>query len=1623
MDNELGYIISSYASLKLTSQPLKDVNLNSPAKLKPLSPQKRSSLSTNNPQEIHSLCVNSIDLVLKNFKSVKSLNSSFLRLVSSAFSQLYKLDILDKKREILKKHNSYILKLIELEDELHGDYIITLKEIKAAHDQGSSSEKDPVDAVLLESSQISLKFLVLQIIFKKFQQRKYDNSSQILLFFQNDSKFLENLNSNQKTSIIKLLLSFSRLAPSLVFKLCLNLKVLEYIHRFGLQFKIFISNLSEEQFVATIQKEITCTEEVGQIPAFLYDYLRIENNESFKETVKHLRELQRCGVYSELKWNLIIPDLGLSNNVSKLLSFANVNGQLIRAELEDLGRPSSQLHIQLGEYIIDALSSPTGDLESIILFYLTHCVHVNKNTTPVLDKLVINSVKFLESPEFLQTMLVKLQKLFTSHGQDKRLRNISNLFYNFALKQTSPKYVETYLLCCLKIELSFYNKTYSLIELSTKVAKSLKYLVSQNAPVDKIFKLVWNDEFLGNLPRSDLLQKLDCLECFSSVFQCYPLSQASIFDLNQENRAITFVMCSKYTSQFDQLPNLYESLKIEDPTLQMLCGVFYNEAPYLKAQNPHCPPLYISSSLIKSSYYLSREVKTKSTFNITKILHLYTNNWLLKNKNGPTGFEIHFLEQFVEYLKFINFQKSLNDLLLVLNKYLSIGNDSFREWYFYENLENTVSMKNIFSLSAQVFDTALIDKDFGTSVESTTRHLELLLLKLKYYMIMVDKPSLIEIAAEIRCHIQKDPLLFCISNKNSYPKKQFKQIMVLLTKLHYYSAKIFRVFGDHMGAVTSTKVCIQLSKSVLKSDGENFQVLFYLSSSFRHLISILIHLGASKDADYYIEEFSKFNDSILRYKQLYAQNNYFICYYLFVTARFQELSDLRTKSDKIFKKLGLLEQEIAVDNYKLVFYHYLAEIYDPNIESKTEVRQKLRAFLNYVEKEGKMLSNLWRLHYEYHFNTELIDLTINKSKDPYLHAMNYIINSKRLFTSAKKTLEVDPVFSTLEDSAMSIPSTFQGQEVVEAPLSAKGKSKSLRNIKKSMQDLRQSRNFILNLFNELKYLANYQIDEVHKIFALGLLTLSSISNTYHNESLDDMFNLGEFLKINPFINDKKLIEATSKSVNLMPNFNLDMVESLKTSPLGDSVIDATIMKRIPADWLVISIDICSFNGDFLVSKISKGMKTPNILRLPLSRHSSRTIDEESFSFEDAMKELNDIIEESNKTTSKERTASISTLQERQQWHKERFALDEKLGAFLDKIEYCWIGGFKGIFDQNKVDQEQKDLFKEKFLTILGQNIPSRCQRNQNFKPIEIDDFIIELFLGLGDPSSLSSTELLEDLIYFVLDILLFHGEENAYDEIDIDNIYVEVETLIKEYLMMNPTPPKHRHTILVVGKECQSIPWESLPSLRNSSTTRIPSLTMLLKLLEENKKMVVNKRNGSYILNPSGDLVKTEERFEEQIEDLCGNLNWKGIIGKRPTEEEFAKSAHDSNLFLYIGHGGGEQFIRSTTLKKMNRIAPTLLLGCSSAALRDNNLLEPYGTAYSYLVGGCPLILGNLWDVTDKDIDKFSLSLLKKWGLDPSTEENHMNISDAVRYSRDECKLKFLTGAAPVVYGLPLSLL
>lgn len=149
-----------------------------------------------------------------------------------------------------------------------------------------------------------------------------------------------------------------------------------------------------------------------------------------------------------------------------------------------------------------------------------------------------------------------------------------------------------------------------------------------------------------------------------------------------------------------------------------------------------------------------------------------------------------------------------------------------------------------------------------------------------------------------------------------------------------------------------------------------------------------------------------------------------------------------------------------------------------------------------------------------------------------------------------------------------------------------------------------------------------------------------------------------------------------------------------------------------------------------------------------------------------------------------------------------------------------------------------------------------------------------------------------------------------------------------------------------------------------------------------------------------------------------------------PDDSNILKAFDEKNLYIYAGHGGGEQYIKSKNIKKRDFIPPSLLLGCSSGLLKGGGSIHPYGTAYNYINGGCPMLLVNMWDVTDKDIDLFTISALTKWGFfvdydsfDPfDISVNNSTISLSVAEARNVCKLKYLNGAAPIIYGLPLRL-
>ena len=498
-----------------------------------------------------------------------------------------------------------------------------------------------------------------------------------------------------------------------------------------------------------------------------------------------------------------------------------------------------------------------------------------------------------------------------------------------------------------------------------------------------------------------------------------------------------------------------------------------------------------------------------------------------------------------------------------------------------------------------------------------------------------------------------------------------------------------------------------------------------------------------------------------------------------------------------------------------------------------------------------------------------------------------------------------------------------------------------------------------------------------------------------------------------------------------------------TSPPSDmSRFQRDYIDIIPSTWAAISISLSDSRNELTISKLQAG-HGPFVLRLPLGRNNSIDADEEVFGFSQGHSELMEIIELANETAHDAR--DMTTREAKKDWWREREELDSRLRNLLENIEKVWLGGFTGIFSQHATRQGLLARFQKSFQDILDRHLPSRQKTGKKTANcrITLDSRILELFIGLGDASdeNVDFSEPLTDLLYFVVDILQFHGEMNAYAEIDFDSIVVETLDTLRSYheaARASTSIDGGRHTILILDKALHAFPWESLPCMRGMAVSRLPSLGSLRDRIIESQKRApedgpqgqyINRRNGSYILNPGGDLKSTQSTFQERLESLN---EWNSVIAHEPTQEEMKSDLGSKDLFLYFGHGSGAQYIRAREIRKLDKCAVTMLMGCSSGALTEAGEFEPYGPPINYLHAGSPALVATLWDVTDKDIDRFAMRTFEHWGLFDSQGsrargvkkqgggEQKMSLIEAVGKGREACNLRYLNAAAVCVYGIPV---
>lgn len=374
----------------------------------------------------------------------------------------------------------------------------------------------------------------------------------------------------------------------------------------------------------------------------------------------------------------------------------------------------------------------------------------------------------------------------------------------------------------------------------------------------------------------------------------------------------------------------------------------------------------------------------------------------------------------------------------------------------------------------------------------------------------------------------------------------------------------------------------------------------------------------------------------------------------------------------------------------------------------------------------------------------------------------------------------DPVFSSLQESTISLPSVALelARASIASPVKKLVRKATIKKTKAFIEVLEQARDCLLGVHNDaMKSGSSTTIPRVASLLTSVIVLLSAMTDVQEGGFKHPLFASYslELQKGLATQREKLVVEtekqgAISKETLQWPELGAACTTStaLDAVPFEFESFRSEYIDIIPKQWAAVSATMSENRKELYITRFQAG-QNPLIVRLPLNRHNSRDDYLDLIEYDVAVQGLKDIIEQSN--TSCRQAKYMENKSDRAQWWSERQELDNKMKELLEGIEHAWLGGFKGIFSQYPKNPALFTRFRTSFNKILSK-LPSRKGKPGKVK---LDSRILELFIALGNPEGQDLDEELTDLIYFVVDILQFHGEGNAYDEIDIDSVCYHIQ--------------------------------------------------------------------------------------------------------------------------------------------------------------------------------------------------------------------------------------------------------
>ncbi|XP_042874759.1 separin-like isoform X2 [Penaeus japonicus] len=467
--------------------------------------------------------------------------------------------------------------------------------------------------------------------------------------------------------------------------------------------------------------------------------------------------------------------------------------------------------------------------------------------------------------------------------------------------------------------------------------------------------------------------------------------------------------------------------------------------------------------------------------------------------------------------------------------------------------------------------------------------------------------------------------------------------------------------------------------------------------------------------------------------------------------------------------------------------------------------------------------------------------------------------------------------------------------------------------------------------------------------------------------------------------------------------------TLSTSEKEDTV---NLLQKLPSDWTIVQITSANV-GECNLRKIGDHPPTP---RLYISRCSCgpqptiaiQTVAAPRDKGVRGILEEVELIKEENKLINRDFRKQV------QKYHAKREELNNRLKCVVRSMEVAWLRHWCCLLPGGLEPRDQQ-LLKDTMHRILS-NYKGLLTENQKL--------LLQYMISCPTPAEKAGSMESGSGTSLRAGIALILGESVRSQNVKDLYTAIHSEEASLEQFRKAPRNP----VILIIDKSIVTLPWEMMWVMHDQPVTRMPSLRMLVLLYQHhscraNSVLVqgVDSSKGFFLVDPDSNLPSTQERVKGPLAET----GWQGITARRPTHDEFREAISANDLFVYIGHGSGSQYLPGELVERSECRALALLYGCSSVRLAPRGRIpDPWGVVLNYLIAYCPCVVGMLWDVTDKDTDNLTLEMLRALqGINGAPGSPLANppsdIPLVVARSRSICRW-YLTAAALTVYGLPL---